>query len=98
MVRIAGVSHGTFYLYFSNKEDLFRALAARAPTTCGELAGRWATSAPDADGQAELRAWLAEFLAFYRSYGVVIRAWAEDQVADRKLAPPRHRESFGHRP
>src|SRR6201998_1883567 len=26
VVRRAGVSHGTFYLYFSNKEDLFKAL------------------------------------------------------------------------
>jgi AcrR family transcriptional regulator len=29
IVRIAGVSHGTFYLYFANKEDLFRTLAER---------------------------------------------------------------------
>ncbi|HEV2536450.1 MAG TPA: helix-turn-helix domain-containing protein, partial [Streptosporangiaceae bacterium] len=26
VVRRAGISHGTFYLYFSNKEDLFKAL------------------------------------------------------------------------
>ena len=38
-----------------------------------------------AAGVATLRAWLAEFLAFYRRYGVVIRAWAENQVTDRAL-------------
>src|SRR6185503_19557856 len=27
VVKAARTSHGTFYLYFSNKEDLFRALA-----------------------------------------------------------------------
>src|SRR5919206_1173342 len=30
IVKVAKTSHGTFYLYFSNKEDLFRALAADA--------------------------------------------------------------------
>ncbi|MEZ5136555.1 MAG: helix-turn-helix domain-containing protein [Acidimicrobiales bacterium] len=29
VVRTADVSHGTFYLYFSNKEELFQALAVR---------------------------------------------------------------------
>src|SRR5438105_14992895 len=28
IVKVARTSHGTFYLYFSNKEDLFRALLA----------------------------------------------------------------------
>src|SRR5439155_16888238 len=32
IVRMADTSHGTFYLYFANKEDLFRALA----TECAE--------------------------------------------------------------
>ena len=27
IVKVAKTSHGTFYLYFANKEDLFRALA-----------------------------------------------------------------------
>jgi len=31
IVRTARTSHGTFYLYFTNKEDLLRALA----TECG---------------------------------------------------------------
>ena len=28
IVKLAETSHGTFYLYFANKEELFRALAA----------------------------------------------------------------------
>ena len=61
----AGVSHGTFYLYFANKEDLFRALAEQ----CADEMTSWPRSLgpvpPDAAGVAELRAWLAEFLDFY---------------------------------
>src|SRR5580698_8854976 len=30
IVKVARTSHGTFYLYFSNKEDLLRALVAEA--------------------------------------------------------------------
>src|SRR5579862_4199122 len=33
VVRRAGISHGTFYLYFSNKEDLFKALLKDPCTT-----------------------------------------------------------------
>jgi AcrR family transcriptional regulator len=93
VVRIAGVSHGTFYLYFSNKEDLFRELAHRCADDVQELAGQLGDVGSDAAGQAELRAWIADFLALYRTHGVVIRAWAEGQVADRKLARL-GRESF----
>ena len=39
VVRLAKVSHGTFYLYFSNKEDLFRALAVQCADDMTALAG-----------------------------------------------------------
>jgi AcrR family transcriptional regulator len=86
IARIAGVSHGTFYLYFANKEDLFRTLAERCADEADDLAESLGVVDPGPDGVATLRAWLAEFLAFYRRYGVVIRAWAENQVSDRALA------------
>ncbi|HVN51058.1 MAG TPA: TetR/AcrR family transcriptional regulator [Acidimicrobiales bacterium] len=86
VVRLAGVSHGTFYLYFANMEDLFRALAERCADDCAELAESLGEVPADDSGLAVLRAWLAEYLAFYRRYGVVIRAWAENQVTDRRLA------------
>jgi AcrR family transcriptional regulator len=94
VVRLAGVSHGTFYLYFSNMEDLFRALAVQCADECDELASKLG-EVPDGDeGRIVLRTWLAEYLAFYRRYGVVIRAWAENQVLDRRLARL-GTESFG---
>jgi AcrR family transcriptional regulator len=86
IVRVAGVSHGTFYLYFANKEDLFRTLAEQCADEADALAGSLGVVDPGPAGLATLRGWLAEFLAFYRRYGVVIRAWAENQVTDRRLA------------
>jgi AcrR family transcriptional regulator len=86
IVRVAGVSHGTFYLYFANKEDLFRTLAERCADDANALASSLGVVDSGPAGVATLRAWLTEFLAFYRRYGVVIRAWAENQVTDRALA------------
>jgi len=86
VVRVAGVSHGTFYLYFANKEDLFRALARQCADEAAALAGALGPVPAGAEGQAALREWLVVFFAFYRRHGVVIRAWTENQVADRDLA------------
>jgi AcrR family transcriptional regulator len=86
IVRAAEVSHGTFYLYFSNKEDLFRALAVQCAEEMTELASSLGPVTADDDGVDELRRWLADFIATYRKYGVVIRAWMEDQVSSRELS------------
>jgi AcrR family transcriptional regulator len=86
VVRLAKVSHGTFYLYFSNKEDLFGSLAMECADEMTELASLLAPVSAHDDGIDELRRWLAEFVATYRKYGVVIRAWMEDQVTSRELA------------
>jgi AcrR family transcriptional regulator len=86
IVRQAGVSHGTFYLYFTNKEDLFRTLAERCADDADALASSLGVVDSSPAGVATLRAWLTDFLAFYGRYGVVIRAWAENQVTDRTLA------------
>jgi AcrR family transcriptional regulator len=86
VVRVADVSHGTFYLYFSNKEDLFRALLADVARELTELA----ESLPDkiaqgADGYAALREWIARFIDIYDHYGPVIRAWTEAETEDSDL-------------
>ncbi len=86
MVRIAGVSHGTFYLYFANKEDLFRTLAEQCADEADTLAESLGRVDPGPASVAALRAWLAEFVDFYRRHGAVIRAWAENQVTDCSLA------------
>jgi len=85
IVRAARTSHGTFYLYFANKEDLLRALAVDCADDLAKLADRIGPITPDEQGFGELRAFLAEFVATYRRYGPVIRAWMEDQVADAEI-------------
>ena len=85
VVRAAHTSHGTFYLYFTNKEDLLRALAVECAHELTALAETIGPVTPDAAGRAELRSFLSRFLDTYRRYGPVIRAWMEDQVGDRDV-------------
>jgi AcrR family transcriptional regulator len=85
IVRAARTSHGTFYLYFANKEDLLRALAVDCAEAIAKLADDIGPITPDDRGFRELRSFLAQFVATYRRYGPVIRAWMEDQVADREI-------------
>jgi AcrR family transcriptional regulator len=85
IVRAARTSHGTFYLYFANKEDLLRALAVDCAEALAKLADDIGPITPDEQGFRELRSFLARFVSTYRRYGPVIRAWMEDQVADREV-------------
>jgi AcrR family transcriptional regulator len=85
IVRAARTSHGTFYLYFANKEDLLRALAVECAEELTKLADSIGPIDPGDEGFEELRRFLASFVTTYRRYGPVIRAWMEDQVADREI-------------
>jgi AcrR family transcriptional regulator len=80
IVKVAKTSHGTFYLYFANKEDLFRALTEDVADEMGALIDSLGALTPDADGKAELRAWLSKFAELHRHYGPVIRAWTEAEI------------------
>jgi AcrR family transcriptional regulator len=80
VVKRARISHGTFYLYFENKEDLFRALAMQVAGEMVELAEALPPVAPDASGREELHAWLERFADLYERYGAVIRAWTEAEI------------------
>jgi AcrR family transcriptional regulator len=85
IVKVAKTSHGTFYLYFANKEDLFHALAADVADSMRELATELGPVTPDEDGYAEVRDWLAKFTDLYFSYGAVIRVWTEAEVVENDL-------------
>ena len=78
IVAAAGVSHGTFYRYFGNKDDFFRALAEAAAARLSELIDRLDLAAPPDD----LRAWLRDWLAAYRADGGVISTWQEMQTSE----------------
>jgi AcrR family transcriptional regulator len=86
VVRAANTSHGTFYLYFSNKEDLLLTLAEHCSEDMNHLAERLGPVGPGPDGRAELRAWIAEFAATYERHTAVIRAWSEQQVQGPDIA------------
>jgi AcrR family transcriptional regulator len=85
VVRKARASHGTFYLYFSSKEDLLRALAVECAHEWEALAQSIGPIGVDDAGRAELHRLVEGFVRVYRRYGPVIRAWMEDQVDDREV-------------
>src|SRR5437763_14771462 len=47
IVKVAKASHGTFYLYFANKEDLFRALLLDVTEEISALVESLGPLAPD---------------------------------------------------
>jgi AcrR family transcriptional regulator len=72
LVAAAGVSHGAFYRYFANKEELVRVVAARS---LGTLSTSLA-EIPTAD-RAALRRWLRRYGAAHGAEGALIRVWVE---------------------
>jgi AcrR family transcriptional regulator len=85
IVKLARTSHGTFYLYFSNKEELFRALAAEVSDEMQALAESLGPLEPGPEGEARLRAWIARFADLYERYGPVIRAWTEAEIGSHEF-------------
>jgi len=80
IVKRAKISHGTFYLYFANKEELFLALTQEVADEMVGLADGFPTIGPGREGYAELRSWLARLVDVYERYGPVLRAWTETEI------------------
>jgi AcrR family transcriptional regulator len=80
IVKVARTSHGTFYLYFASKEDLFRALALDVADAMESLVGELGELTPDDVGRQELRGWLARFTELHRRFGPIIRVWTESEI------------------
>jgi AcrR family transcriptional regulator len=85
IVKLAETSHGTFYLYFANKEDLFRALAAEVSDEMAKLADSLGQLEPGGAGETSLRAWIDKFADLYEHYGAVIRAWTEAEIGSHEF-------------
>ena len=81
VVAAAESSHGTFYLYFTSKEDLFEQLVGEVATELHGLIGQLAPVTNSARGRAALRAWLARVSKVYARHGRVIRAWTEAELS-----------------
>src|SRR3954471_11601683 len=62
IVRAARTSHGTFYLYFANKEDLLRTLAVDCAQEMEALAGEIGPIDLSEEGFEQLRAFLGRFV------------------------------------
>ena len=80
IVKLAHASHGTFYLYFSNKEELFRALAAEVADEMHALATTLGPLEATPAGLDALRRWIGQFTDLYERYGAVIRTWTEAEI------------------
>ena len=82
IVKLARTSHGTFYLYFANKEDLFGSLTSEAAEALHEQAERLPALEPGPAGLAAVREWVVGFNEVYERYAPVIVAWTEAEIGD----------------
>ena len=73
VVRRAKTSHGTFYLYFASKDDLFRTLLRDALRNMEIITGDFPVVTPNEAGRVALRAWVSKFCDTYASHGSVLR-------------------------
>lgn len=80
VVRRAQTSHGTFYLYFASKEDLFRVLVADVLRDMRVIAGDFPVVTPDGAGRAALRTWVQRFSELYQAHATIIRILSQAEV------------------
>jgi len=95
IVKVARTSHGTFYLYFSNKEDLLRALVGEAGTVVAALDDALGPIDPGPEGWYELRDWIEQFSAAWQRYAPVLRAWPDLVMSDAELSVQAHAAAGG---
>jgi AcrR family transcriptional regulator len=65
VVRRGQTSHGTFYLYFSNKDDLFKALLRDALHEMKIITDEFPVVTRNEAGRAALRGWVQRFCGIY---------------------------------
>ena len=85
VVAAAGVSHGAFYRYFENKEDLVGVVAARSLTAVSSALGQ----IPVDGDRAAVRRWLRRYNTVHAANGSMIRVWVEaggDPLRDDRAA------------
>ena len=80
IVRRARTSHGTFYLYFSNKDDFFKALLRDALHDMGVITDAFPVVTRNDAGRAALRQWVHTFCETYAAHAAVIRILSQADV------------------
>jgi AcrR family transcriptional regulator len=87
LVAAAGISHGAFYRYFRNKDQLARILSARASRTVGAVV----LELPDlatldaATGKGALRRWLTRYNVTHSGEATMLRVWMDAALQDPSL-------------
>ena len=87
VVEIAKTSHGTFYLYFSNKEDLLRALVTEAASEAQHLYDTL-TAAPEQGGTPDwddVRGWISAYSTLWVRNAPLFRSWTDLATIDPEL-------------
>jgi len=85
VVRRAKTSHGTFYLYFANKEDLFKALLRDALHDMDAITGAFPEVTRDDVGRAALRRWVNSFCETYAAHAAVIRTLSQADLVGEEV-------------
>src|SRR5262249_30869678 len=85
IVRRARTSHGTFYLYFSNKDDFFKALLRDALHDMGVITDAFPVVTRNDAGRAALRQWVRTFCETYSAHAAVIRILSQADVVGEEV-------------
>ena len=85
IVRRARTSHGTFYLYFANKEDIFKALRRDALDDMQTVTDDFPVVTRNEAGRAALRRWVQRFCDAYAAHAAVIRALSQAEVVGEEV-------------
>jgi AcrR family transcriptional regulator len=85
IVRRAQISHGTFYLYFSNKEDLFKALLRDALDDMGLVTDEFPVVTRNEAGRVALQHWVHEFCEVYAAHAAVIRTLSQAEIVGEEV-------------
>lgn len=85
VVTRAGTSHGAFYLYFANKQELIEALALETSERMEALARTLEEIHLGEPAYGELRAWVEDFVDLYRENAPVLTAWVQAEPEDPAL-------------
>jgi AcrR family transcriptional regulator len=85
IVRRARTSHGTFYLYFSNKDDFFKALLRDALHDMGVITDAFPVVTRNDAGRAALRQWVHTFCETYSAHAAVIRILSQADVVGEEV-------------
>ncbi|HUJ07070.1 MAG TPA: helix-turn-helix domain-containing protein [Streptosporangiaceae bacterium] len=85
IVRRARTSHGTFYLYFSNKDDLFRTLLRDALHDMEVITDDFPVVTSNETGRSALRKWIHSFSDTYLAHATVIRILSQADIVGEEV-------------